>query len=87
RFAALGERWVSLRRQQELEAQLRSTQEWAERAQAEVNRLFPLHRSTQDRHRLAVSALSQARFDIVQLERRAQAAEDAIRAEAIEHAT
>lgn len=80
RFAALGERWVAARdlaAQQEVAASLRSeldrTREWAERAQGEVNKLFPLYQDLVAHHRTARATLAQARHDLAAREQALEA--------------
>jgi glycosyltransferase involved in cell wall biosynthesis len=71
RFATLGERWIAARDlldQQRvattLGAELAKTRHWAETAQAEVNKLFPLYRDLLENHRTARANLAQARYDV-----------------------
>jgi GT2 family glycosyltransferase/glycosyltransferase involved in cell wall biosynthesis len=77
RFAALGERWIAARDlldQQRLagglHADLAKTKQWAETAQGEVNKLFPLYKDLVEHHRAARANLAQARFDIAARELR-----------------
>ena len=71
RFALLGERWVvewELQCRDQalagLQQDLAATKNWAEAAQAEVNKLFPLYRDLVDANRSARSNLAQARYEI-----------------------
>lgn len=76
RFALLGERWIAARDLQDqqklaarLEAELASTRQWAETAQGEVNKLFPLYSQITDHHRAARANLAQARHDLAARDR------------------
>jgi glycosyltransferase involved in cell wall biosynthesis len=71
RFAALGERWIAARATEEIQAELArvtgdldATRRWAETAQTEVNRLFPLHQQLSERARVVRADLAQARYDL-----------------------
>lgn len=71
RFALLGERWAQARELAEQQAaaarlaeDLARTREWADRAQGEVNKLFPQHRDLLDNHRVARNNLAQARYEL-----------------------
>jgi glycosyltransferase involved in cell wall biosynthesis len=79
RFAALGERWIAARDlldQQRavaaLQAELGKTRHWAETAQGEVNKLFPLYKDLVEHHRAARANLAQARYDVAASELRAK---------------
>ena len=85
RFAALGERWIAARDlldQQRiataLQAELGKTRHWAETAQGEVNKLFPLYKDLVEHHRAARANLAQARYDIAASELRAQKLQDSL---------
>ena len=82
RFATLGERWIAARDlldQQRvasvLHGELGKTRQWAETAQAEVNKLFPLYRDLLENHRAARASLAQARYDVASSELRLQQAQ------------
>jgi glycosyltransferase involved in cell wall biosynthesis len=74
RFATIGDRWTGawqLQEQEDRAAQLdralADARKWADHAQGEVNRLFPLYRDLLDTHRGARAALAQARYDVAAL--------------------
>ena len=83
RFALLGERWIATRDLQRAElhraalsATLAKTQEdleatrsWADTAQGEVNKLFPMYQALIDTHRGVRSNLARARHDVSARER------------------
>jgi GT2 family glycosyltransferase/glycosyltransferase involved in cell wall biosynthesis len=78
RFGLLGERWIAGRDvrlgeawRADLQAKLdktksdmAATKEWADAAQTEVNKLFPLYEALQETHRGVRSALARARYDV-----------------------
>jgi GT2 family glycosyltransferase/glycosyltransferase involved in cell wall biosynthesis len=85
RFATLGERWMAAYAAQEqqaraarLEQELAAVRQWGGKAQAEVNRLFPLYRDLLEAHRGARASLAQARYDLAAQAHRMQAAEAAL---------
>ncbi len=83
RFGLIGERWIATRNmrtqmrvQEQLVASLGSTQQeltatrsWAEKAQAEVNKLFPMWQSLTETHRTVRANLARARYDVSARER------------------
>ncbi len=83
RFALLGERWIATRDLQhagqrqaavetklaETQAELDSTRGWAETAQGEVNKLFPVHQTLIETHRGVRANLARARYDVSARER------------------
>jgi glycosyltransferase involved in cell wall biosynthesis/GT2 family glycosyltransferase len=83
RFALLGERWIATRdmqRQQrvrnDIAAKLKQTSEelattrkWADTAQAEVNKLFPMYTALIETHRGVRANLARARYDVAARER------------------
>ncbi len=71
RFAALGERWILVRAAEEtrLELQritddLEATKRWADKAQTEVNKIFPQHQRLVERARVVRADLAQTRFEL-----------------------
>jgi glycosyltransferase involved in cell wall biosynthesis/GT2 family glycosyltransferase len=71
RFAALGERWIAaydmLAQQQDaaqLATDLAATRQWAETAQADINRLFPQHVAMTERTRALRLRLAEALHDL-----------------------
>ncbi len=78
RFALLGERWIATRdlqqagqrqaamaaRLAEAQAEVASTRTWAENAQGEVNKLFPMYQALIDTHRGVRANLARARYDV-----------------------
>jgi GT2 family glycosyltransferase/glycosyltransferase involved in cell wall biosynthesis len=79
RFAALGERWIEISEADRMRADLQrttrdleATRIWAENAQNEVNRLYPLYQHLNERTRSVRSELAQARFDLSAYELRLQ---------------
>jgi glycosyltransferase involved in cell wall biosynthesis len=77
RFSTLGERWMAtrqLREQEERSARLAhelgEVRKWADHAQGEVNKLFPLYRDLLEAHRGTRAALAQARYDLAVESRR-----------------
>ncbi len=71
RFALLGERWVAAADLEEqrrlaatLNADLQATKTWAETAQADVNKVFPMYQALVAHHRAARANLAQARHDL-----------------------
>jgi glycosyltransferase involved in cell wall biosynthesis len=74
RFATLGDRWMQAWQLQEqenrtgqLDRELADARKWADHAQGEVNKLFPLYRDLLDAHRGARAALAQARYETAAL--------------------
>jgi len=70
RFATLGERWMAAQAAHEarveaarLAAELGEVRTWGDRAQEEVNRLFPLYRDLLEQHRATRAQHAQARYD------------------------
>jgi glycosyltransferase involved in cell wall biosynthesis len=70
RFSTIGERWMAaqfLLEQQEragrLQQELAAARQWGQRAQNEVNKLFPQYRDLLEVHRGARAALAQARYE------------------------
>jgi glycosyltransferase involved in cell wall biosynthesis len=71
RFATLGERWIEAQSAHEareeakrLTAELAGVREWGDKAQAEVNRLFPLYRDLWEQHRATRAHQAQVRYDV-----------------------
>jgi glycosyltransferase involved in cell wall biosynthesis len=71
RFATLGERWMAAQQALEqqgraarLDQELAAARQWGGKAQAEVNKLFPLYRDLLEAHRGARASLAQARYDL-----------------------
>jgi GT2 family glycosyltransferase/glycosyltransferase involved in cell wall biosynthesis len=82
RFALLGERWIAARdliqqthRADAAEADMNATRAWADKAQAEVNRLFPLHGALSQTLRESRLALATMRHDLAAREREVAALE------------
>ena len=83
RFGLIGERWVAtrdMRRQLQAHDQLAATlaqtqhdlaatRSWAETAQTEVNKLFPMWQSLTETHRTVRANLARARYDVSARER------------------
>ena len=83
RFGLIGERWIAtrdmrrhLQAQDQLAATLAKTQHdltatrsWAETAQTEVNKLFPMWQSLTETHRTVRANLARARYDVSARER------------------
>jgi glycosyltransferase involved in cell wall biosynthesis len=70
RFSTIGERWMAAQQLLEqqawatkLQQELAAVRQWGERAQAEVNKLFPQYRDLLEAHRGARAALAQARHE------------------------
>jgi glycosyltransferase involved in cell wall biosynthesis/GT2 family glycosyltransferase len=75
RFAALGDRWIAARdlldqqqAQARLATDLAATKQWAETAQADINRLFPAHAALTERTRAVRLSLAEARHDLAALQ-------------------
>ncbi len=71
RFSALGERWIGARDLAEqrgaaaaLQTELSATKQWAERAQGEVNALFPQWAALTEKTRAVRLALAETRCDL-----------------------
>jgi glycosyltransferase involved in cell wall biosynthesis len=72
RFAVLGERWIAARDllvQTRLQAELKVTREWAESAQAEVNKISPVFTELLQTTRQTRTALAVARHDLAARDR------------------
>jgi glycosyltransferase involved in cell wall biosynthesis len=72
RFAVLGERWIAARDllvQTRLQSELKVTREWAESAQAEVNKISPVFSELLQRTRETRTALAVARHDLAARDR------------------
>jgi glycosyltransferase involved in cell wall biosynthesis/GT2 family glycosyltransferase len=83
RFALLGERWIATRdmqRQQRVHdntaaklkqttEELATTRKWADTAQTEVNKLFPMYTALIETHRGVRANLARARYDVAARER------------------
>jgi GT2 family glycosyltransferase/glycosyltransferase involved in cell wall biosynthesis len=76
RFALLGERWIAARDlidqtrfAEAAAADMAATRAWADKAQAEVNRLFPLHGALSQSVRESRLALATMRHDLAARER------------------
>jgi glycosyltransferase involved in cell wall biosynthesis len=75
RFATLGERWIAARDVQEQSAaaawaagELARTRQWAETAQGEMNKLWPVHSALVSTTQQTRAALAEARYRISALE-------------------
>jgi glycosyltransferase involved in cell wall biosynthesis len=92
RFATMGERWIAARdllaQEREvarLTTDLSATRQWAETAQADINRLFPQHVAMTERTRAVRLSLAEARHDLAALKTELAATQrdsEAARAEA-----
>ncbi len=83
RFALLGERWIATRdlqhasrreaamaaRLADAQAEAESARGWAETAQGEVNKLFPMYQALIETHRGVRANLARARYDVSARER------------------
>jgi glycosyltransferase involved in cell wall biosynthesis/GT2 family glycosyltransferase len=83
RFALLGERWIATRdmqRQQlvqndiaaklkQVTEELATTRQWADTAQTELNKLFPMYTALIETHRGVRANLARARYDVAGRER------------------
>ena len=81
RFATLGERWIAARDLLEqstlstkLSADLKSTLQWAQTAQGEMDKLWPVHAELVSKAQHTRAALAEARFTVAAQQARAEAA-------------
>ncbi len=98
RFALLGERWIATRDLQhaglhladtetkltQVQAELESTRGWAENAQSEVNKIFPMYQALIETHRGVRANLARARHDVSAREREVAESAAALHARAAE---